>query len=196
MENKSIDLQSILKEAYDNAPEDLKKDLASKAEEKELASSRIHAAANITNSYFNTLEEGQCCELCKSGVCHADCCGCVSILEGHFKILKKFIPDGTEYTPIRHKGDDGMDYIKPITKSFKCVFLSKTNNCLIYKSHLRPEICKKFGEDKTEPLFACVHINPEAKKELEEFARTYLQKQSLQQNPMATHILNVMDETK
>lgn len=132
------------------------------------------ANENYPKEYFNILRPGECDLLCSSGRCKADCCGCVSFPEKDFKKLKKFIPDDAEYYEYRFACDD-VDHIKPMTANFKCVFLSKTNSCLIHDSALRPEYCKRFGEDRVQPLFACVHINQEMKAEIEEFARLYLE---------------------
>lgn len=129
----------------------------------------------MNSCYFNTLEAGECKKLCSSGACNADCCGCVPILEGYYKKLKKFIPDSKEFTEIHFTDENGYSYIKPFTSNFKCVFLSDSNECLIYNSNLRPDICKRYGEDPREPLFACVHINKEVQSEIEQFCSLYLE---------------------
>lgn len=140
-------------------------------------------------NFFNTLEEGQCKGLCDSGKCSAECCGCVNIYEPYFRRLKHLIPDGKEYYPVKIK--EGTEtFIKPMTKNFKCVFLSDSNSCLIYNSHLRPEYCKRFGEDPTEPLFACTHINPETKEVIEDFCKTYLEGAANAGNVIAKHLLD------
>lgn len=132
---------------------------------------------------FNTLEENQCHKLCSSGTCQADCCGCVSMREAYFKRLKKLIPTGTEYKVFTYK-ENGETYVKPITLNHKCVFLTKQNACIIHDSHLRPELCKRFGEDKLEPLFACIHINQEVKDEIEGFQQAYLSMCKQEGNPL------------
>lgn len=143
--------------------------------------------------YFNTLKENQCHELCTSGKCKADCCGCVSFLEAHFRILKKLIPDNKEYFPVKTK-ENGFTYIKPVTPNFKCVFLTDSHTCAIFGSHLRPAYCKRFGEDPSEPLYACVHINEECRKEIEEFAQVYLQGLANQGNPVAKSMLKSSED--
>lgn len=186
MSENSIDLNAIMKEAWDNAPEDVKERLRKK--QNEPISASFHPEE--PKEYFSILEENQCKNLCSSGKCNADCCGCVNILEAHFKKLKKFIPDGKEYYPVKFKDPiDGCVYIKPMTQNYKCVFLTDSNACSIYYTHLRPSICKRFGEDKTEPLFACLHVNEEMKNEIEEFQRLYLQQQANQSNPIAKTLL-------
>jgi hypothetical protein len=151
-----------------------------------------YAAAASQSEYFNTLQENQCHELCSSGTCKADCCGCVSFLEGHFKTLKKFIPDGAEYHLTKIK-ENGYAYVKPVTPNFKCVFLNKDHSCAIYNSHLRPDYCKRFGEDKSEPLYACTYINQEMKAEIEAFAKLYLAQQAGAGNPVAQHMMKQID---
>lgn len=147
------------------------------------------AENSCPKEYFNTLRPGECDLLCSSGRCNADCCGCVDFLESDFHKLKKFIPDNTVYYPHLFQSEDGSICVKPITKNFKCVFLSKENSCLIYDSTARPAYCKRFGEDKVQPLFACIHINPEMKAEIEEFARLYLANQTQDGNILAKTIL-------
>ena len=137
---------------------------------------------------FNTLCDGQCKELCESGICKADCCGCISFREAFFKRLKHLIPDGKEYHLIPYK-DKGEDYVKPMTLNGKCVFLSDTNSCVIYGHHLRPDFCKRFGEDKHEPLVACTHINQEFKEVIQEFYKVFLQGQAQRGNSIARDML-------
>lgn len=143
-------------------------------------------------NYFNTLSNGECLDLCNSGKCNADCCGCVNILESHFKRLKKFIPEGKEYFLAKVK-DNGDDYVKPITSNYKCVFLTDSNSCSIYNSHLRPEVCRRFGCDSREPLFACVHINQELKSEIEDFQKEFLKSQTSMGNSVAKSILTELN---
>ena len=183
-ERNEAEIEAILKEAWDNAPEKVKEDVRK----------RLSAQKNqdSTLDFFNTLKENQCNELCQSGKCNADCCGCVNILESHFKLLKKLIPDNKKYYPIKIK-DEGFTYIKPITENCKCVFLTDSNSCAIYNSHLRPSVCKRYGEDSKEPLFACIHINKEMEAEITEFCQTYLQRQASSGNLMASHILKSLD---
>lgn len=181
---KTPDLNAILEEAWENAPEDVKQRIRAKQNQQ----ISVSFQPEEPKEYFNTLKENQCKNLCSSGKCHADCCGCVNILESHFKSLKKFIPEDKEYYPVKFK-EDGYVYIKPMTKNYKCIFLNKDNSCSIYHSHLRPSICKRFGEDATEPLFACTYINEEMKSEIEEFSRLYLQQQAAQNNPIAKTLI-------
>lgn len=142
--------------------------------------------------YFNTLVENQCRDLCTSGKCNADCCGCVSFPERHFMMLKKLIPESKEYFPAKVK--EGQDtYIKPITKDCKCVFLTNKNTCAIHNSHLRPAVCKRFGEDRIEPLFACTHINQDLAEEINEFGRVYLENQANAGNSVASRILDKLN---
>jgi hypothetical protein len=166
-------------------------DLEKLAEEAHKNTAR-YAAATSQSEYFNTLQENQCHELCSSGKCKADCCGCASLLESSFKRLKKFIPDNTEYHLVKTK-ENGFVYVKPVTPNFKCVFLTKDCSCSIYNSHLRPEYCKRFGEDASEPLYACTYINEEMKEEIQEFARLYLAQQARNGNPVAKHVLKQQD---
>jgi hypothetical protein len=166
-------------------------DLEKLAEEARKNTARYAAAAS-QSEYFNTLQENQCHELCSSGKCKADCCGCVSFLEVAFKKLKKLIPEGTEYFLTKTK-ENGFTYVKPVTPNFKCVFLTKNHSCAIYNSHLRPSYCKRFGEDKVEPLYACTYINEEMKDEIQEFAKTYLAQQAGNGNPVAKRIMKQQD---
>lgn len=140
-------------------------------------------------AYFNTLKENQCHELCSSGKCKADCCGCIDMLESYFKLLKKYIPLSKEYKIHKYK-HNGYKYVKPVTLDYKCVFLSEENSCLIHDSHLRPKICQEFGMDPTEPLKACMHINEESAEIIQEFAKTQLERLKDQGNPLAKDILD------
>ena len=183
-------LEAALKEFWNNASEDVKNRLLEQQNQKVSVSSRgAHSGEFFITNFFNTLKENQCNEFCQSGKCKADCCGCVNILEAHFKLLKKFIPDNKEYFPVKLK-ENGFTYIKPMTKNFKCVFLTDSNSCAIYGSHLRPSYCKRFGEDAKEPLYACIHINEEMKSEIEEFSKIYLQQQADLNNPIAKKLLS------
>lgn len=138
---------------------------------------------------LNVLEEGQCKELCQSGACNADCCGCVSFLESHFKALKKFIPDENQEYYLEKYKDNGFKYVKPLTKNQKCVFLNKNNSCSIHHSHLRPNYCKCFGEISTNPMSACIHINKDVEKELAEFRYYFLLKEARNGNEVAKFTL-------
>lgn len=147
------------------------------------------AFASSKPEYFNILRPDECSLLCSSGKCKAECCGCVDFLEHDFRQLRKFIPDGVKYEEYKLK-IGGNTYVKPLTENCKCVFLSKENSCLIYNSRLRPVYCKRFGEDRTEPLFACVHINEELTEYIDEFSRLYLLNQMQNGNPIAAEILS------
>lgn len=140
-------------------------------------------------TFFNTISEEQCHQFCQSGKCKADCCGCVSLLESHFRILKKLIPVDKEYFLYKYKESDGFNYVKPITPNYKCVFLSESNSCSIHESHLRPAICRRYGSDEVEPLYTCMYVNEEFKDIIQDFAKVYLQKQTSNGNVIASHIL-------
>ena len=143
-------------------------------------------------NYFNTLKENQCFDLCTSGKCKADCCGCVQMLENYFRVLMKYIPKDTEYKIHRWK-ENGDYWVKPVTLNYKCVFLTSGNTCAIYKSHLRPDICKDFGTDPTEPLKACMHINEDKIDIIKEFAKTKLEQLKSAGNPIAKDILDNLE---
>jgi hypothetical protein len=145
-------------------------------------------------SYFKTLCEGQCKELCTSGKCKADCCECMMFLESHFKILKKFIPKGKVYYLHAYK-DNGDRYVKPFTDDEKCVFLTSDNLCAIHDSHLRPELCRRLGMDGTNALFACHHINEEFKELIDEYKISYLEYLARSGNPIAAHQLKRMNKS-
>jgi hypothetical protein len=125
-----------------------------------------------------------CKKLIAEGKCNADCCGNASMLLQYFKVLKKHISPDKEYKT--HTFKSGSDvYVKAITPDFKCVFLDENLSCKIHSSHFRPEICKNFGCNATEPLLACTHINEDKKEIIQEFIKTYLQALSANGNPLA-----------
>lgn len=104
---------------------------------------------------FNTCPN--CQELIKQGKCKADCCGCVPIYANYWKLLKKYIQTN-DYTLFKFTRC-GQKYVNAITKDFKCVFIKDDFSCAIHHSHLRSDICQKYGLDENEPLLACPHIN-------------------------------------
>lgn len=174
---------AILKEAWESAPEEVKEKILNQNKEIE------EAKEAELPEYFRTLSEGQCKEFCTSGKCQADCCGCVPFPKQYFKALKKLIPAGNTYSPYEYRDRlNGFSYIKPLTKNGKCVFLTSENLCAIYGSHLRPQMCRNFGMDASNPLTACVHINEEFKDLIEEYGHAYLDYLASTGNSIASHI--------
>ena len=130
-----------------------------------------------------------CTEFIKSGVCNADCCGCVPMLEGYFKVLKKFIPSDKKYEKTTFK-IDGQKWVKALSPDFKCAFLDKNNFCTIHNSHLRPDVCKKYGSSKIEPLLACPHINEDKKQYISDVADKTLARLVDINDPIALEMLS------
>lgn len=100
-----------------------------------------------------------CKELIEKGICKADCCGCVPMYAQYWQRLKKYVQNSDyELFKFRYKGED---FIKAVTKDFKCVFVKDDFSCAIHHTKLRPEVCCLYGTDEKEPLLACPHINQE-----------------------------------
>lgn len=135
---------------------------------------------------FNTCPN--CTELIKQGKCQADCCGCVPINEGYWKRLKKYVQT-QDYQLFKFK-HNGERFIKAVTKDFKCVFVKADFSCAIHNSHLRSEVCKKFGLDENEPLLACPHINEDKKEYISNYADNTMKKLARMADPAALEYLN------
>lgn len=135
---------------------------------------------------FNT--NPNCQELIKSGKCKADCCGCVPLNEGYWKILKKYAQTN-EYIIFRFK-HNGEKFIKAITKDFMCVFVKPDFSCAIHHSHLRCEVCKIYGTDKNEPLLACPHINEDKQDFISQYSDNKIKELMRMSDPAAIEFLN------
>jgi len=135
---------------------------------------------------FNT--NPNCTELIRQGKCKADCCGCVPLSEGYWKRLKKYAQT-QDYKIFKFK-HNGEKFIKAITKDFKCVFVKADFTCAIHHSHLRSDVCKKYGHDETEPLLACPHINEDKKDFIAEYADKAIKNLAKKADPVALEYLN------
>jgi len=83
-----------------------------------------------------------CKEVQEQGLCTANCCGCVEIPKGVYeKNKQKAQRQVSELLEL-----DGGVY--PMTTEFKCIFLSRDYQCVIYED--RPEVCRLY--QKTEEL--------------------------------------------
>jgi Fe-S-cluster containining protein len=79
-----------------------------------------------------------CLKLLREERCHANCCGCIPMSEEFFYSHQKFVRRAIEeLIPL----EDNEVY--PATKSGKCVFLSESNECLVYEE--RPQVCRDYG---------------------------------------------------
>ncbi len=134
---------------------------------------------------FNTNPD--CLKLIKEGKCKADCCGCIPLNERYWRILKKHVQTD-DYKIFKFKSF-GENMVKAVTKDFKCVFVKPDYTCAIHNSHLRSEVCKKFGQDATEPLLACPNINEDKKDFLAEYSDKKIKALALKADPAALEYL-------
>lgn len=105
-----------------------------------------------------------CKELIEKGICKADCCGCVPIYAGYWQRLKKYTQTNDyKLFKFRYKGEN---FVKAVTKDFRCVFAKKDYSCAIHHTDLRPDVCKMYGTDEKELLLACPHINEDKKEQI------------------------------
>lgn len=110
-----------------------------------------------------------CKELICNGTCKADCCGCVPLSLASWNELKNKVNKLKEYELLTFK-QKGIDFVIPLTKDMKCVFLNFDNSCNIYFEPKRPNICMLYGKVNNEPLLACPHINKDKEGIIENVA--------------------------
>jgi Fe-S-cluster containining protein len=96
-------------------------------------------------------------------LCGAMCCHCVPFHKYQWEQVKAFVPEGVRYT-LEVYGMPSHHLVQPKTENGKCVFLGASNQCVIYTTGLRPEICQTFGDvyAKTEDAvaYSCPYLNP------------------------------------
>lgn len=136
--------------------------------------------------FFNT--NPNCAEIIKQGKCKADCCGCVPMYERYWERLKKYAQT-SDYKLLKFKRN-GTKFINAVTKNFKCVFLKTDYSCAIYHSHLRSDICKKYGTNETESLLACPHINEDKAGFIFQYTDKTLKQLAKIPDPAAIELLN------
>jgi Fe-S-cluster containining protein len=85
-------------------------------------------------------------------ICKADCCGCFPFHKITFELFKnKIIEKPIEINEFKNNGDE---FILLLTKSGKCIFLTKNFKCNIHDD--RPNICRIFGINE---FLQCPHIS-------------------------------------